>query len=171
MTTKQNGFRRIKCIFYFMFSFLVLSAQNQMNSVFDAHRGGDITWFAYQNRSSMLYMDMYNEAVKMLEERKERIKPLNTPDDWVIYRSELKDRVFKGLSGFDKTPLNAKITGTVKRETFNVEKILFESHPQFYVTACLFIPNKRQKPAPVIIYCSGHGECLTWFRKDLLFLQ
>lgn len=135
-----------------------LKAQNQSNSVFDAYRGGNISWLAYQHKYNMLYMSIYNDAVKMLEARKEKISSLSTSEEWVKYRSELKAGIYKGLSGFEKTPLNARITGIIRRETFIVEKVLFESHPGFYVTACFFIPGKRQKPGPVIIYCSGHGE-------------
>jgi hypothetical protein len=40
---------------YFLFSLLVLLAQNQQNLVFDAHRGGNITWLAYQNNHKLLY--------------------------------------------------------------------------------------------------------------------
>lgn len=105
---------------------------------------------------------MYNiiteEAFQILENRKEKISSLQTADDWFQYRTSLKDKLFEGIVSFEKTPLNVQITGTIKRETFQVEKILFESQPQFFVTGCLFIPKVRQKPAPAIIYCSGHGE-------------
>src|SRR5690606_23956573 len=39
-----------------------------------------------------------------------------------------------------------------------VEKIIFESHPGFYVAAAMFIPQHRQEPAPAIIYTSGHHQ-------------
>jgi dienelactone hydrolase len=55
-------------------------------------------------------------------------------------------------------PLNAKITGTIEKENYTVEKIIYESQPQLYVTACMFIPKKRKKKTPAIIYCSGHTD-------------
>lgn len=150
--------RKIVYATYFLFSFSILSAQNQSNSVFDAHRGENITWLVYSNNHKLLYNIIAGEAFQILESRKEKVASLQTADDWFQYRTRLKDNLFGGIASFEKTPLNIKITGTLKRETFQVEKISFESHPQFFVTGCLFIPKVRQKPAPAIIYCSGHGE-------------
>ncbi|WP_262709588.1 alpha/beta hydrolase family protein [Anseongella ginsenosidimutans] len=35
--------------------------------------------------------------------------------------------------------------------------MLFESRPDFYVTSSLYIPKGIDKPAPAILYCSGHS--------------
>jgi hypothetical protein len=145
-------------LIYFLFSFSILSAQNQSNSVFDAHRGGNITWLAYSNNHKLLYNIITEEAYQILENRKGEIASLQTADAWNQYRAKLKARLFEGIAGFEKTPLNPKITGIIKRETFQVEKIYFESQPQFYVTGCIFLPVERQKPAPAVIFCSGHGD-------------
>jgi hypothetical protein len=66
------------------------------------------------------------------------------------------------LVKFEKTPLNARTTGILERETFTVEKVLFESHPGFYVTAGLFLPKKGKTrhlrlftPAVTPIWDSG----------------
>jgi hypothetical protein len=150
--------RKIIYAIYFLFSFSILAAQNQSNSVFDAHRGENITWLVYSNNQKLLYNIITGEAFQILADRKEKVASLQTADDWFQYRIRLKDKLFEGIASFEKTPLNVKITGTIKRETFQIEKILFESQPQFFVTGCLFIPKVRQKPAPAIIYCSGHGE-------------
>ena len=56
----------------------------------------------------------------------------------------------------EKTPLNAKITGVLKKENYQVEKLVFESIPGYYVTAALFIPKKRKGKIPAIIYACGH---------------
>ena len=41
----------------------------------------------------------------------------------------------------EKTPLNAKVTGTVDRDAYTIEKVIFESRPRFYVTANLYLPK------------------------------
>ncbi len=40
------------------------------------------------------------------------------------------------------------------------ENIIYESLPGFYVTASLFIPDKVKKPAPAILFCSGHSTAV-----------
>jgi hypothetical protein len=57
----------------------------------------------------------------------------------------------------EKTPLNAKITGIVRENGYRIENVIYESLPGFYVTASLFIPDNVKKPAPAILFCSGHS--------------
>lgn len=142
-----------------------LFAQNQSKSVFNNNEGNDKTWILYQNNNQALYKIITNEAFTLLEQRELNIKNLSTKADWTIYQNELKSKFGSSLAKFQKTALNAKVTGKLERETFTVEKIVFESHPGFYVTAALFIPKNLTKPAPAVIYCSGHTEL--GFRSDV----
>ncbi|MBT6765205.1 MAG: xylan esterase, partial [Prolixibacteraceae bacterium] len=133
-------------------------SQETQKSVFHANRGNENNWLEYKNNNQALYDIITNKAFKLLEERTERVNKLKTRGNWINYQNELKTKLFVSLDKFEKTPLNPKITGKIKRDNFTVEKILFESHPNFHVTACFFLPNERQKPAPAVIYCSGHTE-------------
>jgi cephalosporin-C deacetylase-like acetyl esterase len=139
--------------------------QEISKSVFNNNEGNDKTWILYQNNNQALYKIITNEAFTLLEQREQHVKNLATKADWMNYKNELKSKFDLSLAKFKKTPLNAKVTGKLERENFTVEKIFFESHPGFYVTAALFIPKKLQKPAPAIIYCSGHTEL--GFRSDV----
>ena len=73
----------------------------------------------------------------------------------------LRDRFLEIIGPLpENTPLNAKTTGTVRREGYVVEKILFESRPSYYVTALLFLPDNPRFTAPypgVLVPC-GHAE-------------
>jgi cephalosporin-C deacetylase-like acetyl esterase len=101
----------------------------------------------------------------LFDNRAEQIQKLETKEDWEDYQNNLKEKIFASLDKFEKTPLNVQVTGKIKRENFSVEKVMFESHPNFFVTGCLYLPHKRQKPAPAIIYCSGHTDIA--FRGDV----
>jgi cephalosporin-C deacetylase-like acetyl esterase len=61
----------------------------------------------------------------------------------------------------EKTPLNAKSLGTTQADGFRIEKILYESQPNFPVTALLYIPeaktNTSQQKLPAIVVSPGHG--------------
>lgn len=56
----------------------------------------------------------------------------------------------------EKTPLNAKITGTYEEAGVRVEKLQFQSRPGLYVTANLYLPNPAKGPYPAILYSIGH---------------
>jgi hypothetical protein len=59
----------------------------------------------------------------------------------------------------ERTPLNARVVGTVERDDFRIEKIVFESQPGFVVDALLYIPKKATLPVPGILGPIGHhGE-------------
>jgi cephalosporin-C deacetylase-like acetyl esterase len=57
-----------------------------------------------------------------------------------------------------KTPLHAKVTGTLEREGFVVEKLHFQSRPGLYVTGNLYRPKKSQGKLPAVLYVCGHSD-------------
>jgi len=142
----------------------VAFGQEGKESVFYSNRGKDTKWFTYKSNNQALYNIITNEAFRLLDKRSEKISKLKTQEDWQTYRQDLKKKMYASLDKFEKTPLYPKITGKIIKDTYSIEKVFFESHPEFYVTGCLFLPQKRQKPAPCIIYCSGHTEI--GFRSD-----
>ncbi len=56
----------------------------------------------------------------------------------------------------EETPLNPRITGTIERNGYRIEKLIFESMPQIYVTANLYIPTTGKPPFPAILAPLGH---------------
>lgn len=157
--------KRVSFVFLILFfSTFQLVAQEPSKSVFYS-AGNNRPWILYQNNNQALYKIITNEAFTLLEQREQHIKNLVTKADWTNYQNELKSKFDASIAKFQKIPLNAKVTGKLERENFTVEKIIFESHPGFYVTAILFIPKNLPKPAPAVIYCSGHTEL--GFRSDV----
>ncbi|MGB8478316.1 MAG: acetylxylan esterase [Acidobacteriaceae bacterium] len=57
----------------------------------------------------------------------------------------------------DETPLNARTTGKIERDGYRIEKVIFESMPQVYVTANLYVPKTGKPPYPGIIVPLGHA--------------
>ncbi len=150
-----------KISIFTLFAFLLIStntfAQNKEYSVFKTSSGRNPTWIAYQNNNQQLYKTITAEAFKLLDKRAEKVSELKSTTDWQEYQKDLFSKFFASMKTFKKTPLNAKITGTIKKENYKIEKILFESHPGFFVTGCLYIPNNHEKPAATVIYVSGHS--------------
>ena len=83
-----------------------------------------------------------------------------TPEQITEYQKRLKSNFIEALGGFpERTPLNPQVTGTVKRQGYIVEKIIFESQPAHYVTALLFLPDndRSKKPYPGVLIPCGHS--------------
>ncbi len=82
-------------------------------------------------------------------------------DDWKRERETARDqlREMLGLSPApERTPLQATITGREDHPEFTVEKLHYQSLPGLYVTANLYLPKERPKPAPTILYMVGHSR-------------
>lgn len=57
----------------------------------------------------------------------------------------------------EKTPLNAKVTGVLERDTYKIEKIIFESRPGYLVTGNLYVPKGRTGKMPGVVGVCGHS--------------
>jgi dienelactone hydrolase len=84
--------------------------------------------------------------------------------DWQSHRTEYRRQAAEmlGLEPLpERTELRPVITGKLEAETFTVEKIYFQSQPHLYVTANLYLPKHRAKPAPAVLYLCGHLPVIT----------
>jgi cephalosporin-C deacetylase-like acetyl esterase len=57
----------------------------------------------------------------------------------------------------ERRPLNVRITGTLDKGAYTIEKLAFESVPKVYVTANLYVPKERGGKLPAIVYVCGHA--------------
>jgi hypothetical protein len=131
-------------------------------------------WLQYTDASNSFYHFLTGEAYKLLESRAAKISQISTKDELLKRQEDVRQTMWEILGPFpEKTPLNARITGTVKKNGYRVENLIFESLPGFYVTASLFIPSNIKKPAPAILFCSGHSTGvyrLPFYQQPLLNL-
>jgi dienelactone hydrolase len=80
---------------------------------------------------------------------------------WQEKRDRLKSEYFEmlGLSPMpEKTPLDAKITGTIENGPIAIDKLYFQSRPGLYVTGNLYRPKGNDKKLPAILYVCGHSN-------------
>ncbi len=104
-----------------------------------------------------MYKSSCSLAFKQLQERDEAIAKLQTKSDYLERQELVRNKLLKLIGPFpEKTPLNARVTGVIKKEDYRVEKVIYESIPGYYVTAALFLPKNRKGKAPAVIYASGH---------------
>ena len=114
-------------------------------------------WIKWTDGKNMLVHHLNEQAFAYLDTRDEKIAGLKTKEDWVNRQKEVQDILMKIVGPFPaKTPLNAKVAGVVKGPGYRIEKVIYESMPGFYVTACLFIPENIAGKKPAILFTSGH---------------
>ena len=89
---------------------------------------------------------------------------IHTPEQWDDIRpeklKEFQDMVSLGsmpLEG-DRPPLNVRYTGTIQMDGYRIEKLYYESLPDLYVPANLYIPDDVTEPVPAVLYLCGHSR-------------
>ena len=104
--------------------------------------------------------DAVNQIVfGFLNEREQRIARLTTREEITTRQRYIREQFLKAIGGLpERTPLNPKVVGTLKRDGYRIEKIIFESLPKFYVTANLYVPETGRGPFPAILMPLGHEE-------------
>ena len=114
-------------------------------------------WVIYSDRENALYHHLAGSAFTFLEQRKAQVKSYNTEEDWEQHRQRVNAKLAELNPLPQRTPLHPRIIDVVEKESHRLEKVVFQSQPDFYVTAGLFLPKPLDAPAPAVVYCSGHS--------------
>ena len=90
---------------------------------------------------------------------RQEVAALSTPAQVRARQQHVRDTVLKALGGLPgvKSPLNPRLTGTLLRDGYRVQKLVFESQPRFYVTANVYVPN-GPGPFPAVLGVAGHSN-------------
>jgi len=116
-------------------------------------------WIEWSDSDNMLIHHLNKQAFGYLDIRNEEIANLKTKADWLKRQNKVKEILMKIIGPFpEKTPLRPRVTGVIRKDGYKIEKIIYESMPKFYVTACLFIPDGIYGKTPVVVYVSGHSD-------------
>jgi cephalosporin-C deacetylase-like acetyl esterase len=105
----------------------------------------------------MMHAYLVGKALAALDRRDAEYEKIKTPEDVAAYQKRMREFFVAQLGGFpERTPLNAQVVGHQQRDSYRVEKVIFESQPQHYVTAILYLPD-AQPPYPGVLVPCGHS--------------
>ncbi len=112
-----------------------------------------------RNGYGHMVLDDYVARVRAVNaDRAKRLSSIRTKKEAFAYRDEVREAIDNAYRPWpSKTPLNARVVGTIERRHYRIEKIIFESRPGCLVTAHLYVPDKLDGPAPGIIGSCGHA--------------
>ena len=96
-------------------------------------------------------------AISLLEQRKRTVSQISAAAEVARRKAYIRERMLSALGGLpERTPLNPRVVGVLDRDGYRVEKVIFESQPQFYVTGNLYVPKSGQPPYPAVLFPLGH---------------
>jgi cephalosporin-C deacetylase-like acetyl esterase len=98
-------------------------------------------------------------AQQQLDQRAAEIQAIRTVEAAERRKQHVREKILEIIGGLPdySGPFNAKVTGRIERPDFVIEKVVFESLPQFYVTANLYLP-KTPGRHPGVLIALGHWD-------------
>ncbi len=105
-------------------------------------------------------VDRYLTAIaeRQFAARTAAIARIRTPADVKTRQEYIRRKLLEEIGGLpERTPLNARVTGTIDRGGYRIEKLVYESLPHYYVTANVYVPASGAGPFPALVGTAGHS--------------
>lgn len=120
----------------------------------------EVSALVSHNRFPRMVQEYFVGRMREIEHASEkRLSSLRTKSDAEAYVREVRSKIQRCFGPWpEKTPLNSRVTGILERDTYKIEKVIFESRPGFPVTANLYIPKGKKNPMPAVLGTCGHGD-------------
>jgi dienelactone hydrolase len=121
-------------------------------------RADELPGFYYRDYSRGL-PDYLSSLARAAYERRNRAIAGLTAVDAIHKRQRWVTETFWNLIGGqpERTSLNPRVTGKFERDGYRLEKVVYESRPQVFVTANLYVPTTGKAPYPGILFQMGHS--------------
>ena len=120
--------------------------------------------FSQSNLPKVYSGDDANDVIAMSLEREaakafEILQVPNSKEDWLRNRDYLKSQIIEKarVSFYSNLPLKYNETKSHKLQNYTVKSIYFQTRPNVYATANLFIPD-GEGPFPGVVVMMGHSS-------------
>ncbi|WP_316810125.1 alpha/beta hydrolase family protein [Pedobacter heparinus] len=125
------------------------------------------------NRFPRMVQEYFVHRVREIEQRAEKRRAgIRSKNDALAYIRDVRKKFMDCFGPWpEKTPLNAKVVEILERNNYTIEKVTFESRPDFVVTANLYLPKNKSVPLPGIIGTVGHGRTSKAYGDEQSFAQ
>jgi dienelactone hydrolase len=97
-------------------------------------------------------------GIAQLARRSEAVAAIRTREDADRRKAEVRKKILDLIGGLPEShgPVRVKEFGVIQDDGFRIEKVAYQSLPDFWVTANVYVPAGAG-PFPAIILTPGHG--------------
>jgi dienelactone hydrolase len=114
---------------------------------------------AYRDYPRCLPDYLRDLASQAYQRRNHEIARLKTPEAIRARQQWARETLWKLAGGeLERTPLEERKLGSFTREGYRLEKILYQSRPQFHIPANLYIPTFGSAPYAAVLFQMGHSD-------------
>jgi dienelactone hydrolase len=125
----------------------------------------------------MMVHYLLGQANQQMQQARQAMRDRTDPEQIRQWQQAMRAWFVEAIGGLPPmdTPLNARVTGTLQRDGYRVEKVLLEAQPGHYVTAALFLPDSEpfKPPYPAVLLACGHsqnGKALPGYQRGAALL-
>ena len=114
----------------------------------------------YYDVSDQMVDDLRRRAESHFRRQEVEKAELTSIESFEAHRQRVGAAFMDAIGGLpnERTPMNVQCTGALDRGKFTVEKLIYESLPEFYVTAALYVPKGIESPQPAVVFVHGHSD-------------
>lgn len=136
--------RNLFIIIFFIILTEGVRGQNSLPDIFTGDRDNDLISFSLKREAAIAY-----NLLQMPQSK----------DEWITRREELKDIILQQakVSYQPNLPLDLRETGDYKIDGGSIKNIYFQTRPNVYATANLYIPAGKG-PFPAVVVTMGHSR-------------
>jgi cephalosporin-C deacetylase-like acetyl esterase len=114
--------------------------------------------FNYWDTGDQLKNHIYERSRAQFAVNDARRDEVQTIEALQQRQAQLQEYSVQCLGGLPdlNTPLHAVTTGVLEEDGLRIEKVIFQSRPQHYVTANLYVPANLAGPGGAVLFLCGH---------------
>jgi len=114
----------------------------------------------FADHSIMLLKHLARQSQQRAWQREVELARIRDEHDWQSYRTKLLERYHTslGLPFPSRTDLQVEVVQVLDRGKYRIENILYQSLPEIFVTANLYVPQTTGGPYPGILFPCGHSR-------------
>ncbi len=108
-----------------------------------------------------MVLDYYVAKMRSMRQRRTaELSAIQTREEAQLYQGKIRQAVALAFGPWQPLDcLDTRTTGSQEYDGYKVEKLIFNSRPNFWVTAALYIPTDLQgKKAPAVLGTCGHSQ-------------
>ncbi len=127
-------------------------------SLYSLQKDSPNAWF--YSMKDKLWQYVYDKSVKVWKDADKQRDKIGSKEELENYAAFMKSKFIENIGGipYDKNlPLDAKIVDRIEDKDLYIEKVIYTSRENVYVTANIYLPKNLSQKCGAVLFLCGHS--------------